>query len=237
MGSYLIDTGAGLILIDTTIFETVYLVLEAIYDLGYQPRDIRHILLTHCHVDHSGGVNQIRAISGATVWQSKEDTEFMRRRANLELGDDFKIVDYTVDQFYDDHEPIRLGNVEIRTLLTPGHTPGTTSFFITVPDDKGGTLVVGLHGGVGTNTMTDTYYQKFGEDRSLRKRFIEDCDRLKSIHVDITISGHPAQGNLMGRLGDDLMDYTPLIDPEMWPQFLGKWKQHAEDLEYMSKEH
>ena len=39
VGAYLIDTGEGLILIDTTVFETVYLVLEAIRDLGYDPHD------------------------------------------------------------------------------------------------------------------------------------------------------------------------------------------------------
>lgn len=142
VGAYLIDTGDGLVLIDTTVFETTYLVLEAVRDLGYDPHDIKHILLTHCHIDHSGGVNPIKAISGAKVWQSRADTEFMRRPANLELGDDFKMMDYDVDCFYDDSQPLQFGDISIQTQLTPGHTPGTTSFFITVPDEQGGSLVV-----------------------------------------------------------------------------------------------
>lgn len=231
VGAYLIDTEVGLILIDTTVFESVYLVLEAIRELGYDPHDIKHILLTHCHVDHSGGVNQIQAISGARVWQSREDTDFMVRPANLEIGDTFKISEYTVDAYFDDYTPLKLGDVSIKSILTPGHTPGTTSFFITVPKENGGSLVVGLHGGVGPNTMSDDYFEKFGEDKGLRRRFIEDCESLKSIHVDIAIPSHPAHGDLMKRISSDPMDYTSLIDDREWAKFLEIRKNFAQQLE------
>ena len=230
VGAYLIDTGDGLAIIDTTVFEGVYLVLEAVRDLGYDPHDIKNILLTHCHVDHSGGVNQIKAISGSTVWQSKEDTEFMNQPANQELGDLFKNVPYLVDAYFDDNKTLNWGEVSIRTVLTPGHTPGTTSFFITVPDEKDGTLVVGLHGGVGPNTMTDEYFEKFGLDKGLRQRFIDDCERLKAIHVDISIPSHPAHGDLMSRISQNPMDYTPLVDAQEWPRFLDIRKNFAAQL-------
>ncbi len=230
VGAYLIDTGDGLVLIDTTVFETTYLVLEAVRDLGFDPHDIKNILLTHCHVDHSGGVNQIKTISGAAVWQSREDTAFMTQPANLGLGDKFKITEYPVDEYFDDDKTLQWGNVSIKTVLTPGHTPGTTSFFITVPDDKGSSLVVGLHGGVGPNTMTDEYFEKFGLDKGLRQRFIEDCDKLKAVHVDIAIPSHPAHGDLMSRISDAPMDYSPLVDPTEWARFLNIRKGFAQQL-------
>lgn len=181
-------------------------------------------------MDHSGGVNQIKTISGAAVWQSREDTAFMTQPANLELGDKFKITEYPVDEYFDDDKTLQWGNVSIKTVLTPGHTPGTTSFFITVPDDKGSSLVVGLHGGVGPNTMTDEYFEKFGLDKGLRQRFIEDCDKLKAIHVDISIPSHPAHGDLMSRISDDPMDYSPLVDPTEWARFLDIRKGFAQQL-------
>ena len=230
VGAYLIDTGDGLVLIDTTVFETTYLVLEAVRDLGFDPHDIKNILLTHCHVDHSGGVNQIKTISGAAVWQSREDTAFMTQPANLGLGDKFKITEYPVDEYFDDDKTLQWGNVSIKTVLTPGHTPGTTSFFITVPDEKGGSLVVGLHGGVGPNTMTDEYFEKFGLDKGLRQRFIKDCDKLKAVHVDIAIPSHPAHGDLMSRISDAPMDYSPLVDPTEWARFLNIRKGFAQQL-------
>ena len=229
VGAYLIDTGSGLILLDTTLFEDVYLVLESIRDLGFNPHDIRHILLSHCHIDHSGGVCAIKALSGAKVWQSKEDTEFMSRPANR-FGDGFKAMEYDVDCYYDNDVPLELGDVSIRTLLTPGHTPGTTSFFITVPDEAGASLVVAMHGGVGVNTMNDEYFERFGEDRGLRSRFIEDCIRLKEVHVDICVPSHPAHGALFQRIGDDPMDYRPLLDPKEWPHFLDERRSFAEAL-------
>ena len=92
VGAYLLDGGDELALIDTTVFEDVYQVIEGIWELGFDPRKIKNILLSHCHIDHSGGVNQIKSISGAAVWQSKEDTDFMTQPANLDLGDMFKMV-------------------------------------------------------------------------------------------------------------------------------------------------
>ena len=78
VGCFLIDTGDGLLLIDTAIFECTYDVLQNIYTLGYNPKDIKNILLTHCHVDHIGCVPQFKSISGANVWISKEDMEFAK---------------------------------------------------------------------------------------------------------------------------------------------------------------
>lgn len=231
VGAYLIDTGDGLALIDTTVFEDVYQVIESIWELGYDPRNIKNILLTHCHIDHAGGVNQLVSISGAKVWISHEDATFKDHPANTGAGDMFKVVDFQPDCFYSDDAPIVLGDVTIRTRLTPGHTPGTTSFFIEVPDEKEGKLVVGLHGGVGTNTMSNDFLAKFGLDVELRKRFIRDCDAMKNIHVDISIPSHPAHGDLFQRLGSDPMDYTPLVDPAEWARFLEIRKKFAEDLD------
>ena len=149
VGAYLLDGGKELALIDTTVFEDVYQVLENIWELGFDPRKIRHIFLSHCHIDHSGGVNQIRSISGAQIWQSKEDTVFMDLPANQDLGDMFQMTPYTVDRYFDDDTPFQVGNLTVRTKLTHGHTPGTTSFFITDQDESGKELIVAMHGGVG----------------------------------------------------------------------------------------
>ena len=69
----------------------------------------------------------------------------------------FKIVPYDVDHFYDDNEAIVMGSVTIRTKLSAGHTPGTTSFFVESADENGKKLVWGMHGGVGVNTMNTDY--------------------------------------------------------------------------------
>lgn len=53
---YLIDTGDGLILIDTSMSNVLYLLIDSIYKLGFNPRrKIKKILITHAHPDHDGG--------------------------------------------------------------------------------------------------------------------------------------------------------------------------------------
>ena len=50
---HLIDTGEGLILIDPGYSNSLYLVIRSIYKLGFRPEDIRYIVLTHWHNDHT----------------------------------------------------------------------------------------------------------------------------------------------------------------------------------------
>ena len=231
VGAYLLDGGSELALIDTMIFEDAYQLINSIWELGFAPQKIRKILLTHCHIDHSGGVNPIKSLSGAKVWQSKEDTAFLKHPANAGAGNMFKVVDYEVDEFFSDDKPVTVGNLTVHTKLTPGHTPGTTSFFIEDQDENGKRLVVALHGGVGTNTMGNDFLDQFHLGRSLRSRFIEDCKAMKSNHVDISLPSHPAHGDLFQRLGADSNDYTTFINSQEWAHFLDIRREFAEQLE------
>ena len=96
-----------------------------------------------------------------------------------------------------------MGNVEIRTLLTPGHTPGCTSFFWKVTNPANGEVYrVAMHGGVGANTMNDGYYSTSKYlTPDLRERFLADADKLKQIPVDIALPSHPNQIEIVDRAG------------------------------------
>ena len=79
--------------------------------------------------------------------------------------------------------------------------------------------------------MNDEYFEKFGVDKGLRRRFIQDYERMKQIHVDISIPSHPAHGDLMQRISQYPMDYQTLVDPEEWASFLEIRKNFAAALE------
>ena len=157
VGSFLVDTEEGLAIIDTTVMEDLYLLLESIRKLGFDPMNIKKIFLTHAHMDHDGAARALKEMTGAELYLSKED-EGWRHRPEADMHDTgFKIVPYDVDHFYDDNEAIVMGSVTIRTKLSAGHTPGTTSFFVESADENGKKLVWGMHGGVGVNTMNTDY--------------------------------------------------------------------------------
>lgn len=235
VGAFLVDTSEGLILIDTVVFENTYLTFESIRKLGFDPKNIRHIFLSHFHFDHSAGVEAIRQYSGAKVWLDEIDEAAHQNPAAAAMGGSgetaFKMLPYTVDCFYDHSKPMVFGDVTIQTIRTPGHTGGTTSFVITMPDENGKTIVAAMHGGVGPLTMTNAALAKFGWEPSVRKQFITDCDKLKEIHVDILIPSHPAHGNLFARRVEDPMDYHPFIDSTLWPKFLEERKQFVIDVD------
>ena len=153
VGSFLVDTSEGLALIDTTLFETTYMLLASIRHLGFDPMNIKKLLLTHSHMDHDGGARVLHELTGADIYLDKADDEWRKRPEADMSAEGFKIIPYTVDHYYDDNTPIVMGDVTIRTRLSAGHTPGCTSFFVDMPDENGNKINWAMHGGVGLNTM------------------------------------------------------------------------------------
>lgn len=224
VGCYLIDTGDGLILIDTAIPESLYMLVDSIYKLGYRPGDIKKILLSHAHFDHMGAAGAMKELTGAKIYMSREDTEFMKAcpEETLVLDKDSHAQFFEVDQYYSDDEPVVLGDVAVRTMLTPGHTIGCTSFFWDVKNPADGRIyTVGMHGGVGANTMNDSYYAKSRYlTPALRQRFFDDGEKLKALHVDITLPSHPNQIEIMDRAGEYTHENQVYLDETVWAEFI-----------------
>ena len=224
VGAYLIDTGAGCILLDTAIPESLYLLVDSVYRTGHQLSDIKLILLSHAHFDHIGAAAALHAMTGAPVCMSREDMDFLRDCPNetLVLDPDSHPQQLTVDRFYDDGQPIRLGDIEVKTLLTPGHTIGCTSFFWTEKNPVNGeSYTVAMHGGVGANTMNDNYYRTSARlTPELRERFLSDVPKLCDIPVDIALPSHPNQIEIMDRAGTYTHESQPYLDRTVWPDFL-----------------
>ena len=61
--SHLIDTGDGLILIDTGYPEMQGWLIQSIWQLGFRPDQIRYIVHTHYHFDHVGSTNLLKQLS------------------------------------------------------------------------------------------------------------------------------------------------------------------------------
>jgi metallo-beta-lactamase class B len=224
VGAYLIDTGEGLILIDTGIAESLYLMLDSIYRLGYRMENIKKILLSHAHLDHFGGAASLHALTGAPLYMSREDAEFMKNcPAETELPHDLWHVQHIhVDRYYDEFNPVCLGDIAVRTILTPGHTPGCTSFFWEEKNPETGDIyTVAMHGGVGANTMNDDYYKKSAFlTPDLRDRFIADAEKMKAIHVDIALPSHPNQIEILDRAGTYTHMTQHYLDSSVWPDFI-----------------
>ena len=78
VNAFLIESDDGLALIDTGYPGNGAKILEAVGSLGKAPKDLRHILVTHCHPDHAGSLAELVRQTGATVWMHPTDAEMVR---------------------------------------------------------------------------------------------------------------------------------------------------------------
>ena len=72
------DTEDGLILVDTGTPKAPERILTALRELGRLPSDVRHVLVTHCHVDHAGGLAELKEATGAPAYMHPEDATMVR---------------------------------------------------------------------------------------------------------------------------------------------------------------
>src|SRR5262249_1876183 len=73
VSTWLIPTTAGLILIDSSQEPYVDHILNNIRNVGFDPKDIKYILIVHGHLDHFGGAARIKELSGARVGMTEAD--------------------------------------------------------------------------------------------------------------------------------------------------------------------
>lgn len=128
----LIDTGDGLVLIDGALPQAAPAILENVRRLGFAPQDIKFILSTEPHYDHSGGLAALARDTGATVLASARGADGLRAGALLE--DDPQLAyggvwpRVTQIRVVADGEVIQLGHTAITAHATPGHTLGSMSW-------------------------------------------------------------------------------------------------------------
>ena len=79
VNAYLLDDGGRLTLVDTGVPGSEAKILAALAELSKQPGDVKQILVTHAHGDHSGGLAALKQATGAPAYMHHADAELVRR--------------------------------------------------------------------------------------------------------------------------------------------------------------
>lgn len=213
VGSYVIETSEGLILLDTLHDNPGYLEyhLGNIREVGLDPMDIKYVIILQGHRDHYGGAPALQEVLDAQFGTAEEDRNMMV----ADFGEYAPRIDFIIEE----GDTLTLGDTTLNFEITPGHTPGTTSIRFSV-FDNGTEHLAYLHGGPALRS----------DDPDVKQVFLDDLRRIKQIpgievqianHFDIHASGAP---DLFGRA--ELLanrqpgERHPWVDPEHFQRWL-----------------
>jgi len=171
----------GLILIDTGAGWSVDRIVKNIGSLGLDAKKLSKIILTHCHIDHIGGVPELRRRFGCKVYIHRLDAPPLENGDSVLTAASWYKTSFPptpVDvKFSVPEEIVKIGQEKIVCLHTPGHTPGSICIYL----DRDGKRVLfaqDLHGPL---------LSEFGSD-------LQDWDRstqrLLDLQADILCEGH-----------------------------------------------
>ncbi len=98
---------------------------------------VKYIVATHAHIDHVGGIEQLKRSSGAPVLMHADDLPLYQNLALQAAWLGVRppgMVD--VDQFLKEGDAVRCGSLTLDVLHTPGHSPGSLSLHVPGEDAR-----------------------------------------------------------------------------------------------------
>jgi len=168
-----IDSGSGL------GFENL---LRNLLELGINPfRDLKYLIITHCHIDHAGGASAFYYNLGVKTVAHEPDSLFIRK-GNMDktlakiFGLEFKPSPITVN-LRKEYETLSLDELILEIIHTPGHTLGHISIYF----ETYGNRVLALG---------DTMFfeeESYTKDARILK---ESLSKILKLDFDIVLEGH-----------------------------------------------
>jgi metallo-beta-lactamase class B len=211
--SYLIVTPAGDILLDGGFEQTAPQIEANIKTLGFKLSDVKFILNSHAHLDHAGGIAELKRLTSAKFVAMEGDAPM------LSSGTSYPAV--TPDRIIHDGDTVTVGRVTMTAHLTPGHTRGCTTWTIVTHDKKKSYNVVF----VGSATVLPAYKLiDRGDVKATYPGIEPDFETtfrvLRSLPCDIFLAAHGSMYSLVEKRA--VMSKNPAQNP-----FIDPWGYQA----------
>ena len=178
---YLINFDGEAALVDAGCGGAEERLFQNILDCGVQPEQIKYLLITHCHYDHTGGVQAVRERTHCQVVAHELEAAFMEQGDNIVTGARWygaTLRPFKVDKkISGDSEKIDLGGRNIEAIHTPGHSPGSMVY---LNESEGLKVLFGqdVHGPLDSSLLSN------------REDYLQSLNLLLSLNADILCEGH-----------------------------------------------
>jgi glyoxylase-like metal-dependent hydrolase (beta-lactamase superfamily II) len=178
---YLVDAGSELVLVDAGVGYSINRIEDNIRSMGFEPSRVWHIIATHCHIDHIGGLSAWKERYGCKIIGHELDRAGIEGENNSLTAASMYGVEYKpvkVDTLLvGETQEIALGDLQFHFLHTPGHTPGSICVYI---DTQDGRVLFGqdIHG---------PFSPDWGSDLKIWRASMQ---KLLALRADILCEGH-----------------------------------------------
>jgi len=178
---YLINFGGHLALVDAGCGRAQDRLFKNILDCGVKPEQLKYLLITHCHYDHTGGAQAVKERTNCQVVAHKLESGFLENGDDTVTGAKWyggSLQPLKIDRkISGDRERIDLGDKTIEAIHTPGHSPGSVVY---LTESEGLKVLFGqdVHGPLDESLLSN------------RKDYIQSLNLLLSLEADILCEGH-----------------------------------------------
>ena len=211
ISAVLITGKDGHVLIDSGVADAAPNVLASIRALGFDPRDIRYLLMSHEHFDHVAGHAALADATGASIVASPEAAPVME--SGTVSADDPQALSghppfapVEVGQLVRDGETVQLGPIEVTAHATPGHTPGALSWTWTACSLPGEPPVCRRIAYVDSLSAISSDGYRFVDHPAYLAQFRESIAKVADLPCDILVTPHPSSSSMIEKMREGRLD-------------------------------
>lgn len=203
LGAVLLTSDQGHVLIDAGLPESAPHVMASIRALGFRVEDVRLILNSHAHYDHEGGIAALERASGSRVAASASSAAVLRTgRAGPDDPQHTMALPYPSVgdvRVLADGDTLRVGPIAVVAHLTPGHTPGGTSWSWRTCD--AGRCLDFVYADSQTPVSSDDFlFTRSAAYPNAVRDFERSFAMLERLSCDVLLTPHPGASRMWERL-------------------------------------
>lgn len=199
LAAYALVDREGVILVSAPMADAAGQVKRNLRAIGVQPHQVKWILNSHAHFDHAAAFKDLRQWSGAKLVATAGDADALRRGRHAADNDNghTRFPPVPVDRIVRNGEQVRVGRLAVTAVLTPGHTPGCTTWTMPIVD-AGRPLRV-----VFPCSISVAGNHLFGNHAypEIRNDYHRSFKRLAAIPADVVLPMHPESAEVLDRAG------------------------------------